>query len=398
MREVLGNVSYRNFWIGSTFSYVGDAMTSVALVWLVYASTNSPGAVAVLLVCYTAPVVVGGLVAGSLLDRFDRRKVMIADNCVRGVTVASLPILNFMSLFALWEAYLVALVYGFFYMITLAGAPSIVPDLVDEKQLTAANALETVTFTLSGVLGPPLAGFIILVYGAQNVMLVDAASYAALVVALASFKLPASAKQDAPDVQRNSFREALTLLSSSKILLSTTLMFMSFNLGEGVLSLWLPILSKTVLMGGAELYGLLLGVMAVGQVAGASMASRLSSRWSTGKLILIVQSLSGAALAVIFAGESVWLAGSSLALLGFFSAPLTAWAQTLRMQIIPARMRGRTFALLRTLMQGASPSGSGIAGLLLPTIKLLPLVGLSAVLIGAPGLIGSQVKELRDAK
>jgi hypothetical protein len=76
---------------------------------------------------------------------------------------------------------------------------------------------------------------------------------------------------------------------------------------------------------------------------------------------------------------------------------LTAWAQTLRMRIIPAELRGRTFALLRTFMQAASPTGSGLAGLVLPFIGLLPLVGLSAVLIGGPGLAGSQVKELRDA-
>jgi MFS family permease len=395
--RIFRNAPYRNFWLGSTFSYVGDAMTNVALVWLVYSSTGSPGAVALLLVCYTAPVVVGGLVAGSLLDRFDRRMVMIVDNSIRGAAVASVPVLYWLGMFALWEVYLVALVYGFFYMITLAGAPSIIPDMVEENQLTTANSLETITFTLSGVMGPPLAGIIILHYGAQNVMIVDAISYATLVIALASFRLRSATTQKTTIAQKATLRDAFRLLLSNRILLSTTLMFMFFNLGEGVLALWLPILSKTVLLGGPELYGILLGAMAVGQVAGASVAGNLPTRWSIGKLIITTQSLSGVSFVLIFASTQAWLVGTALALLGFLSAPLTAWAQTLRMRIIPAELRGRTFALLRTLMQAASPTGSGVAGLVLPVIGLMPLIGLSAVLIGSPGLAGSQVKELRDA-
>jgi MFS family permease len=372
-------------------------MTNVALVWLVYSSTASPGAVALLLVCYTAPVIVGGLVAGSLLDKFDRRLVMIADNLVRGVAIASVPVLYALGMFALWEAYLVALVYGFFYMITLAGAPSIIPDLVEERQLTTANSLETITFTLSGVVGPPLAGIIILYYGAQNVMIVDAISYGVFVIALASFRLPSKTKQKTAISQKTTLKDAFRLLVSNRILFSTTLMFMLFNVGEGFQALWLPILSKTVLAGGPELYGLLLGTMAVGQVVGASVAGNLSVRWSLGKLIITTQSLSGLSLVLIVAGAQTLVVGTALALLGFFSAPLTAWAQTLRMRIIPAELRGRTFALLRTFMQAASPTGSGVAGIIFPVIGLLPLVTLSAILIGGPGLAGSQVKALRDA-
>lgn len=395
--RIFRNAPYRNFWLGSTFSYVGDAMTSVALVWLVYSSTGSPVAVALLLVCYAAPVVVGGFVAGSLLDRFDRRTVMIADNSIRGVAVASIPLLYALGSFALWEAYLVALVYGFFYMITLAGAPSIIPDLVEESQLTTANSLETITFTFSGVLGPPLAGLIILHFGAQNVMILDAVSYAALVIALASFGIPSKATKKTTSADNASLKDALWLLLSNRILLSTTLMFMIFNLGEGVLALWLPILSKTVLAGGPELYGFLLGAMALGQVAGASVAGHVSSRWTIGKLIITSQSLSGVSMLLIFFGAQAWLVAAALASLGFFSAPLTAWAQTLRMKIIPAELRGRTFALLRTFMQAAAPTGSGLAGLLLPLTGLMPLIGLSAILISGPGLAGNQVKELRAA-
>lgn len=81
----------------------------------------------------------------------------------------------------------------------------------------------------------------------------------------------------------------------------------------------------------------------------------------------------------------------------YISAPLTIWAQTLRMQVIPPEMRGRTFALLRTLMQGATPLGGALAGFLLPVLGMQLMIWLSSIVIGAPGLVGMQIKELRQA-
>jgi MFS family permease len=371
-------------------------MTRVALVWLVYQATDSPTAVALLLVLYTAPVAIGGLLAGKLLDEFDRRGIMIVDNVIRGAAIASIPVLYFLGLFQLWEAYAVSLVYGFFFMITLAGAPTIVPDLVDEKEFTDANALETLTFTISGVIGPPVAGFVVAVWGAQNVMLIDGASYFALVAALASIRLPKHERRS-PGSQ-GTLKSAVKLLVSNKVLLSTTLMFMCANIGDGTISLWLPVLSNTVIGGGATTYGTLLGISAVGSVTGAGVAGRLSSRWSTGWLIIACQFVSGAALVLLVIGQSFVLAAVALATVGFFSAPLTAWAQTLRMKVIPNQIRGRTFALLRTMMQSTPPLGSGIGGILFPLTGLVPLVGLSAAVIGIPGLLGARVKELRSSR
>src|SRR5215813_9119635 len=160
-REIFRNHAFRRFWLGFTVSELGDAMTKVALIWYVLQATRSPQAVGVLLLCYTGPVLVGGLVAGTLLDRFERRRVMLADNLVRGVAVALIPLLSVTGHLALWQAYVTSAVYGFLFMITLAGGPSLIPSLVARQQLATANALETLSFTLSGVLGPTLAGVLL---------------------------------------------------------------------------------------------------------------------------------------------------------------------------------------------------------------------------------------------
>jgi hypothetical protein len=105
----------------------------------------------------------------------------------------------------------------------------------------------------------------------------------------------------------------------------------------------------------------------------------------------MAQMLSGATLGILLLGKQLWWIILGLTLFGFFSAPLTIWAQTLRMQIIPEPLRGRT------LMQSAYPLGGAAAGWLLPLLGIPAMIGLSALLVGAPGLAGYPVRELRQA-
>lgn len=390
---------FRAFWLGFTFSAIGDAMTNVALIWYVYQTTHSPQAVGLLLLCYTGPVVVGGLLAGSLLDRFERRTVMLVDATIRGSVVAMIPLLYALGHLALWHLYVVAVVYGFLYMITLAGAPSLIPALVPQEHLATANALETLSYTLSGVCGPPIAGLLIAQFGAPNVLVIDAVSYAAFALALT--RIPPRLRVDPPQSaasrdQSTSMSDAFRLVRSNRILLSTTLMYMAFNAGLGFLAVWLPIVSDRI-GGGSAVYGLCLGAMAVGEMLGAFLAGSIKFPLSLGLLICLAQALSGVSLLLALAGQTLWWVIPGLALFGLFSAPLTIWAQTLRMRIIPDHLRGRTFALLRTLMQGTGPISSAFAGLLLPILGVIAMIGSSALLVGAPGLFGMQVEALRKA-
>lgn len=395
-RDIFHFASFREFWLGFTFSAVGDAMTRVALIWFVYQSTHSSQAVGWLLLCYTGPVVLGGFFAGSLLDWFDRRTVMLFDNVIRGSAVALIPLLSFLGHLALWHLYLVALVYGFLMMISLAGGPTLFPSLVPEQQLATANALETLSYTLSGVLGPLLAGILIARFGAPLVLVVDALSYALFALALVRIHfLVSPIRSEQRGAKSYRLQDAVSLFLKNSVLLSTTLMFMAFNMGEGFLSVWLPLFADRVLRGGPELYGLLLGIMAGGEVIGSILAGSLIFPLPLGLLICLAQMLSGISLSLVLLGSTLWWTIMGLALLGLFSAPLTIWAQTLRMQIIPEQLRGRSFALLRTLMQSTGPLASGAAGALLPILGIPAMVAVSAILVGIPGLCGSGVKSLR---
>jgi MFS family permease len=405
-RQLFRSRPFAQFWAGFTASALGDAMTRVALVWFVYQTTGSSEAVGILLLCYTGPVLVGGLVAGSLLDRFDRRRVILVDNAIRGLAIGAIPVLYALGALTLWHLYVVAGIYGFLYMITLAGTPALIPSLATDRQLSAANALETASYTLSGVLGPPVAGLLIAATGAPSVLWLDAASYAVFVVALATLPSREPHPAAAADGGENPIRvyrllDAVTLLLSNRVLLATTTMYVLFNIGLGFLAVLLPVYADHLPGGGAPLYGVLLGALAVGELVGAAVAGGFAGSRPLGAMICLAQALSGCSLTLLLLGQllGVPVLGSlvGLGLLGVFSGPLTIWAQTLRMQIIPAQLRGRTFALLRTLMQGAGPLASVAAGFALPLVGTTIMIGTSAALIGGPGVAGARIKELRHA-
>lgn len=400
--DVLRKPAFRTIWVGFTASDMGDAMTRVALAWYVYSNTRSPAALGLLWLVYGGPVLLGGFLAGVLLDRFNRRTVMVADSVLRGIVVGAVPILAASGILFVWELYVVAGIYGLLRMIPLAGIPSIIPELVDPDELPAANSLESIGFTMAGVVGPVLAGLLISSIGATGVMAFDAASYGIFASALLLARFPSAApalRQGDPHSGsvRVGMAPVFKLLLSNTVLLSTTAMFMAFNFGEGLFSVWLPVQVAHLANGGPGLYGTIIGVQAVGELLGSTLSGIVSFRIPIGTRICISQGLAGGSL--VMALLSLSPIGLSLAIfgMGVFSAPLTVWAQTLRMRILPSALRGRAFAVLRTLMQATGPLAGGIGGLSLPIIGVAGMIGASAILMGAPGALGYRVRQLRVA-
>src|SRR5262245_36181740 len=125
--------AFRRVWAGATVSATGDSASWVALVALSLGTAHA--SLPILVALYTAPVAVGGLVAGWALDRFDRRRLMIGDSVLRGAAFASIPLAVLFGGLSAGQLYAVAAVYGLFKMIGLAGFPALIPSLVSGTQI-----------------------------------------------------------------------------------------------------------------------------------------------------------------------------------------------------------------------------------------------------------------------
>ena len=389
--------AFRRFWTGFAAAVTADEIVRIAFIWFVYAHTGSAAAVGWLMVCFTAPILLGGFLAGWVLDRFDRRLAMAIDNLVRTAAIVVVPLLHGLGLLALWHLYVVASVFGLLLMIPLAGTPTLIPALVPAERRQTANALEVLGFTVGGITGPMLGGALIATCGAPLAVLLSAAIY--LFFGWTLWRLPPQPPAaEGTTSRRAPVGEAIRLLVGNGFLMSTTLMFLVFSIGLGLLLVWLPVFAATRLAGGATGYGLMLGAFAAGQMASALAVGGSAPGGRLGLGICIVQTLAGLAVVAIWPVQQSLPALAILFLFGTMVAPLTVWAQTLRMAIVPPAMHGRTFALLRTLMQAGRPIGGAIAGLVIDPSALGFAILLSAGLIGLPGLLGLFVRDLRGAR
>ena len=387
--------TFRRFWTGFAAAVTADEIVRIAFMWFVYAHTGSAAAVGWLMVCFTAPILAGGFLAGWVLDRFDRRLAMVLDNLVRAAAIVLVPLLHVLGVLALWHLYVIAGLFGLLMMIPLAGTPTLIPSLVPLERRQTANALEVLGYTVGGIVGPLLGGALIAGWGAPLAVLLSGAIY--LFFGWTLWRLPPQPPAGAAR-GRAPLGEAIRLLVGNAFLISTTLMFLVFNVGLGLLLVWLPVFADARLAGGAADYGLMLAAFAGGQMAAALTVGGAAPGGRLGLRICVAQMLAGVVVVMIWPVHRALPAAAILFLFGMMVAPLTVWAQTLRMGIVPPAMHGRTFALLRTLMQAGRPIGGAIAGLVIDPGVLGFAILLSAALIGVPGLLGLAVRDLREAR
>ena len=391
-RRLLRHRPFALLWAGSTVSLIGDGLTWVSMVWLVYELGGGAAEIGILAACYSGPVILGGLVAGVLLDRFDRRRLLMIDNAIRGLAVASIPLAAAVGALVLPHLYLVAALYGLLYMTSLAGFPTILPDLVEPEDVPTANAMESLGFGVGGIAGPLLAGALISVVGPTANLAIDAVTYLVFVACLAAVRIPTRPTVADADVmvapRPAGLRPALRFALATPAIVATTVMFMLANIGEGMLTVLLPVYTRDVLAADAATYGLLVATFTVGLLTGSLVIGAIRWRWTLGRSIAAVQVAVGLAALGLLARPGLIGTLATLAVIGFLTSPLTIWAQTIRMRLIPPQLRGRVFALLRTLMQSTPPIGGLLAGTALAGGGLTTTVLLMAALIAVPGAVG----------
>lgn len=397
-RRILAVADFRRFWLGATVSSVGDGMTFVALSWLVLSGPDPAFRLALLALLYTAPVVLGGLLAGPILDRFDKRTVLIIDSVFRAGVMATIPITAGLNVMPDFLPFLAAAMYGLLRMIPLVGFPAAIPSLVPESDLDSANALESLSFSVAGIVGPASAGLLVGVIGAPAVLAVDSVSFLIFALALIRIRQPLDSRGPesshpvrtpdlGPEAESAVGRPTIRLVLRDPVIIATTVAFMAFNIAEGMLLVVAPWLAKTMLAGGAASLGMLLALLATGEIIGAMLAGAIRIRWTPMRAIGAVQILAAAGYLSLLLAPNLIVLGAGFLIVGLLSAPMTVWAQSLRMRRVPAHLHGRTFALLRTLMQGTLPLGAVLAAPFISTGGIGAAAIVMALMAGLPGFL-----------
>jgi MFS family permease len=397
VRRYLSLLRQRDFallWGGATISALGDGMSFVALLWLLIERGGSPTDVGLLAAVHTAPVIIGGIATGPILDAFDPRRVLAADNALRGIAIASVPIASAMGALTTTHLFVVAAVYGLLFMTSAAGIPSLITRLVKGEELVTANAMESLTFSLSGLIGPGVAGLLIALVGAPFVLAIDALTYFVFVGCLLAMRR--GGRGEAPEIEHGTdattaskgLGPAVRFILGSAPIVAITLFYMSVNVAGGIVTVVIPLYVRDVLLGGPATFGLLLSVLNAGDLLGLLVVGAMTWRWPLGRSIAWALLTSGLVILLWLLQPQVAVLCAILFVWGALSSSLTPWAQTIRMRLIPPEMRGRVFALLRTAMQSTRPIGAIAGGVLVGRGDLTIAILAVGLLFLIPGLIG----------
>ena len=387
--------AFGRLWIGRLISLFGDALTLIALPWFVLQVTGSGTATAGILLTLQLPAILTSMVIGSLIDRFQPRAIITIDNGLRTFIIGLIPILYWFGLLEIWLLFALTFFAGMLVPATEVGSRSILPDLVEDKDLEAANMLWSFSLNLSLVIGPAVAGLLVASFGGPSVLLIDAGTFA--VMAIVAVTLPILKRSQPPAQTPLSERLGLRQLWQMKVVRYTTLLSLVFFFSYGPLEAALPLYSDVILQTDARGYGLLWSALAVGALIGTLSSTMLSKHLRLGVALPLIALLWGASLLPMVFVNNLWSACGLLLLGGLMWGPYTPMETTLLQRNVPKAQLGRVFGARSTLLTGGSPLGLAIGGILLafvPSTSVIALSAIACILVGLGGLVSPTFRGL----
>lgn len=356
----LGVRNYRLFFIGQVVSQTGTWMQSVAQAWLVLRLTDSGSAVGIVTGLQFLPMLLAGVWGGALVDRADKRRVLIATQAAMGSVSLGLALVAAGDAAELWMVYVAAFLFGSVSVLDVPARQSFVTEMVGSDGLPNAIALNSAIFNGTRVVGPALAGFLILGADLWLCFLFNAVSYAAVIVALVAMRTEELERTTLVAREPGQIRAGLRYVWSSVerrwiLILVAVVGTFAFNF-----AVVLPLLARETFDGGAGTFGLLSAAMGVGAFVGA-LATAGFGRPSPARL---VRACTATAVLMVAAAAAPTLLVELivLALLGGAVITFMTTANALLQLGSEAAMRGRVMALYALVFIGSTPVGGPLVG------------------------------------
>ena len=400
---MLATLRQRNFgllWSAGLISLAGDWMLRIALPIYVYQLTGSALATSTMLIAGMLPDLLFGSIAGVFVDRWDRKRTMVMCNLL--LAIGLLPLLAVRSAEQIWLLYLVA-----FYESTIAqffgpAENALLPQLVGQQHLVAANSLNALNNNLARLIGPALGGMVAWLTGLAGVALIDAATFlfAAVLIGLISgtFKPVKSLTADdhgsvgqAWAAVPREWLAGLRLIRRERVVMILFALIAITSLGEGVFGVLFVVFVNRILGGGAQEIGWLMSAQAVGGLIGGVLVGWMDNKVSSIALIGLGALAFGLIDLAIF-NYPAFFPGFTLALILFIAVGIPGVAlmtgmNTLLQSAVADEYRGRVFGTYGMTGALLALIGATLAGTLGDRIGAVTLLNIQGGVYVAAGLL-----------
>ena len=360
---------FRILWTGAFVSTVGTWMQKLAQNWLVLSLTGSAWYLGLDSFLGELPILLFTLVGGVVADRHNRRTLLISSQVVQLTAAALLAALVWLDVVRIWHVLLLSCCTGFAQAFGGPAYQSLIPSLVPKKDLPNAIALNSIQFNLSRVIGPLLAGTTLATFGIAACFGLNALSFLAVILALASLRVahvkPASAKP-----MWTEMRGGLDYVRSEPTLVSLTVVATASTFLGLPLQTFLPVLAQQVFGQGVEEYSRMMSWSGAGAVAGALVVAWLGRFDGMGRLLLRLQALFSLLIIAVAWSRSLPLTYVLLFVGGLAAIITTSLVTSLVQLVAPDGMRGRVMSIYMVAFRGGMPLGSLVSGALIATLGL----------------------------
>jgi MFS family permease len=328
---------------GTLVSHTGDILQSMAVSWLVFELTHSAFKLGLLGFCWMLPRLVFGALGGVIVDRVDRRRLLIVTQ-----TVAMLQSIAFLALvvsgrITYGQIVFLTVVLGVADSLHFTARHAFVPLLVPKEDLQAAVALNSATVNLTQVLGPSLGGILIGILHVSGCLLVNSLSFVAILLALFAMRFRAVALPPPEQSVLAQVADGFRYVARRESLWVPMVMAYAVAGLAMAFSRILPVFAGDVLHGGVGAYGQLQTALGVGAIA-ASLGVAVRGRGSIGRLHLAVAALV-AALGIFALSHRLWLSLIALAVVGGAQMVFRTTAIALCHESTEDRYRGRVMSI-----------------------------------------------------
>jgi len=360
------NRDYRLLWSGQVVATLGSTASSVVIPLLILALTGSPEAAGIAGALRALPYLVFSLPVGALIDRWDRKTVMIRADIGRAIAVATIPAAMAFDVLSLMQIYAVALIEGSLWVFFNIAEVAALPRVVTPAQLPQAAAWNEAGFGVANIVGPSFGTVLYQAFGRSVPFIANAVTFAVSVVSLMRIEAQFHIVREAAPARnlRAEMAEGLRWLWGNRLIRFMAFLTGGMNLIFAATPLIIIVLAKQMGAGDAAI-GVIFSAAGVGGIVGSLAGGRIQRRFTFGQVIIAVLLLDALFFPLYVVVPSYGLL-AAVASVSFFLGPIYNVVQfSYRLSIIPDRLQGRVNSVFRLLAFGFMPIGAALSGVLL---------------------------------